>query len=132
MTPDSIPYKSLQWLVFLCVALHNLEEGLAAKALLPRVNDLVRGRVPATVLASTPGLEQVYLALAGATLVPLLLTVIATTGRPTRLKPYLVAVIAMGLLLNVFVPHVPAAVVVLVALTILLLGVPLLWFLTGN
>ena len=40
----------------------------------------------------------------------LALTVIATTGKPTRLKAYLVAVIAMGLLLNVFIPRVPAAV----------------------
>jgi uncharacterized protein with HXXEE motif len=103
-------YRSLQWLVFLCVALHNLEEGLAAKAYFPRVTELLRERVPPTLLAAVPSLEQFYIALVGATLVPLVLTLIASTGRPTRLKPYLVALIAMGLLLNVFIPHVPAAV----------------------
>jgi hypothetical protein len=110
MTLDSLSYRFSQWLVFLCVALHNLEEGLAAKDYFPKVKALLRDRVPATVLASVPSLEQFYIALAGATLVPLALTVIATTGRRTRLKSYLVVVIAMGLLLNVFIPHVPAAV----------------------
>jgi hypothetical protein len=169
VTLDRIPYRALQWLLILCVALHNLEEGLAAKVYFPKVQELLKGRVPATMLASMPGLEQFYVALVGATLVPLALTVIATTGRPTRLKSSLVAVIAMGLLLNVFIPHVPAAValggyapgvatavlvnlpfsiyflwrsmreghvdrrgliiVAIVALSILVFGVPLLWFL---
>jgi hypothetical protein len=172
MILDRLSYRGLQWLVVFCVALHNLEEGFAAEAYFPRVKDLLRQHVPATMLASIPGLEQFYIALAGATLVPVVLTVIATTGKPTPLKPYLVAVIAMGLLLNVFIPHVPAAVALggyapgvatavlvnlpvsiyfgrrslregrvdrrglvltaAIALTILLLGVPLLWFLTSG
>jgi hypothetical protein len=106
----SLSYRSLQWLVFLCVALHNLEEGLAAKAYFPKVKDLLRDSVPATVLAAVPSLGQFYIALAGATLVPLMLTLIATAGRPTRLKSHLVALVAVALLLNVFIPHVPAAV----------------------
>lgn len=172
MKLDRIPYRTLQWLVVACVALHNLEEGLAAKAYFPKVTELLRGRVPAPLLAAMPGLEQFYIALVGATVIPLVLTVIATTGRPQRIKPYLVAVVAMGLLVNVMVPHVPAAialggyapgvatavlvnlpfsmyflrrsvqeghidgrglaVVAAVALIILVLGVPLLWYLTGN
>jgi Protein of unknown function with HXXEE motif len=172
MTLDRIPYRVAQWLVFVCVALHNLEEGLAAKTYLPKLHELVRGRVPATVLAALPSVDTFYIALTGATLVPFVLTVIATTGRPTRLKGYLVAMVAMALLLNVVVPHVPAAValggyapgvatavfvnlpfsiyflrrsvregyvdrrglavVVAVALSILLLGVTLLWLLTSD
>ena len=110
MTFDKLPYRFLQWLLFLCVALHNLEEGVAAKSYLPRVHNLLRQHVPATLLGVVPTLDRFYIALLGATLVPLVLTVIATTGKPSRLKSYLVAVIAMGLLLNVFIPHVPAAV----------------------
>jgi hypothetical protein len=172
MVLKRLSYRSLQWLVFLCVALHNLEEGVAAKAYFPKVKDLLRERVPATMLASIPRVGQFYIALAGATLLPLVLTVIATIGKPTRLKSSLVAVIAMGLLLNVFIPHVPAAValggyapgvatavlvnlpfsiyflrrslreghvdrrglavIAAIALTILVLGVPLLWLLTSN
>lgn len=172
MTLDSLSYKSLQWMVFLCVVLHNLEEGLTAKAYFPKAKALMSGRVPATVLSSVPSLEQFYIALAGATFLPLVLTVIATTGKPTHIKSYFVAVIAAGLLLNVFIPHVPAAVALggytpgvatavlvnlpcsiyflrrslreghidrqglavtaAIALGILLLGVPLLWWLTSN
>lgn len=171
-TLDNVPYRALQWLVFACVALHNLEEGLAAKAYFPKVRDFLSGHLPATTLAAVPDLETFYIALVGATLVPLVLTVRATTGRPTRLKPYLVVVIAMGLLLNVFIPHVPAAValggyapgvatavllnlpfsiyflrrsareghvdrgglavVVAVAFSILVVGVPLLWYFIAN
>jgi hypothetical protein len=89
MTPDNLSYRHLQWLVFLSVALHNLEEGLGAQAYFPKVKDLLRARVPATVFSSVPGPEQFYMALAGATLLPLVLTVIATTGKSTRLKSYL-------------------------------------------
>ena len=171
MILDKLSYKSLQWLVFLCVVLHNLEEGLAAKAYFPKVRDLLSERVP-MAMAVVPSLEQFYIALAGATLLPLVLTVIATKGKPTQLKSYLVAVIAAGLLVNVFIPHVPAAVVLggyapgvatavlmnlpisiyflrrsvgegyidrqgliiagLIALGILVVGVPLLWWLTRN
>ena len=70
MTLDSLPYRFLQWLVFLSVALHHLEEGLAAKAYFPKVKDLLRERVSATVPAAVPSLEQFYIALAVATLVP--------------------------------------------------------------
>jgi len=129
-------------------------------------------RVSPTLLAAVPTLDQFYIALVGATLVPLVVTVIATTGKPTQLKSYVVVVIAMGLLLNVFIPHVPAAVALggyapgvatalllnlpfsiyflwrsereghvdrrglaiaaAIASSILLVGVPLLWFLTAN
>ena len=172
MVLDRLSYRFLQWLVLFCVAVHNLEEGLTAKAYFPKVKELLRERVPAIMLASMPSPEQFYIALAGATLLPLILTVIATTGKPTRLKSYLVAVIAMGLLLNVFIPHVPAAVALggyapgvvtavflnlpvsiyflrrslreghvdrrgllvtaVIALSILVLAVPLLWLLTSN
>lgn len=171
MKLDSMSYRSLQWLVWLCVVLHNAEEGIAARAYLPKVRDLLRGRVPPRVLDAIPGLEQFYIGLVGATLVPLALIVFATTGRPTPLKAYVVAVIAMGLMLNVVVPHVPAAVllggyapgvatavlvnlpfsiyflrrslreghierrgmalVVVIGLSSLVIGVPLLWFFTS-
>jgi hypothetical protein len=40
-----------------------------------------------------------------------LIIAFAATGRPTRIKAYLVAMVQAMLLMNVFVPHVPAAVV---------------------
>jgi hypothetical protein len=169
---DRISYTSLQWLVFACVLLHNIEEGIAARSYLPKVGAFLSGWVPAEVIGSLPTVEQFYGGLVGATLIPLALTAFATTGRPTRLKPYLVATIAAGLLLNVLLPHVPAAVALggyapgvvtalvlnlpvslyflrrslregridrrglaigaAIAFAFLVLGVPLLWFLTSS
>ena len=105
-----LSYRSLQWLVFLCLALHNLEEGLTMGAYLPRVRETLRQSTSPAMLELLPGVEQFHVGLVWATLLPLALTVIATTGRQAAYKPYLVAAIAAVLLVNVFVPHVPAAV----------------------
>ena len=107
---DRLSYRTLQWLVFVCVLLHNIEEGLAARSYLPKVGAFLSGWVPESVIGLLPSVGQFYAGLIGATLVPLALTFVATTGRPARWKPYLVAAVAAGLLLNVMLPHVPAAV----------------------
>jgi hypothetical protein len=96
--------------VWVCAAAHNLEEGLTAEAYLPEVKALLGGRTPASMAALVPGLQQFYIALIGATLIPLIMTAVATTGRPTPLKKYLSPLLAVTLLLNVFIPHVPAAI----------------------
>jgi hypothetical protein len=44
------------------------------------------------------------------TLGALSLTIVATAGRPTSRKPYLVVLLAGVMLLNVLIPHLPAAV----------------------
>ena len=110
MILDNLSYRSLQWLVIVFLALHNLEEALTAGAYFPKIDALLKSMgVPASLLASRPTLAQFYLALAGATIFPLIIVALATTGRPTRLKAYAVAVLQAMLLVNVFVPHVPAA-----------------------
>ena len=62
------------------------------------------------MLGMVPGPQEFYIALIGATLIPLIMTAVATTGSRTRLKKYLSPLLAVTLLLNVFIPHVPAAV----------------------
>ena len=110
MILDTLSYRSLQWLVIIFLALHNLEEAVTMKAYFTSINDLLRNvGVPANLLASRPTLAQFHLALIGATIFPLIIVIIANTGRPARFKPYLVAMIQAMLLVNVFVPHVPAA-----------------------
>ncbi len=103
-------YKSLQWLLWVCVAAHNLEEGLTAEAYFPKVEGLLADRVPVSLVALVPDLQEFYLALIGATLIPLIMTVMATTGQPTPVKKHLSPLLAVTLLLNVFIPHVPAAI----------------------
>ena len=110
MILDKLTYKALQWLVFLFLLLHNLEEAITLKAYFPKINALLNGSVPASLLALRPTPTQFYIALAGATIFPLLIVAIATTGKPTRTKDYLVAILQALLLVNVFVPHVPAAI----------------------
>lgn len=109
MILDGLTYRTLQWLVFLFLLLHNLEEAVTLKTYFPKINALLSGTVPASLLASRPTPTQFYLALVGATIFPLLIIAIATTGKPTRIKDYLVAILQALLLVNVFVPHVPAA-----------------------
>ena len=109
MAPERLSYRALQWLVFAFLALHNLEEGLTAHAYLPKVEALLRGRVPAEFIAGLPTAGQFYVALVGATLVPLALVLYAASGRPSDFKNYAVATLQALVLVNVFVPHVPAA-----------------------
>jgi Protein of unknown function with HXXEE motif len=98
-------------MVFLFLALHNIEEALTMKAYLPQISNLLSKIAPASPLVSSlPPINQFYFALIGATIFPLLLIIIATTGRPTPFKPYIVAVIQALVLVNVFVPHVPSAI----------------------
>lgn len=110
MILDNLTYRTLQWLVFLFLALHNLEEAVTLKSYFAEINALLKGSVPASLLASRPTPAQFYIALVGATIFPLLIVAFATTGKPTRTKDYLVAILQALLLVNVFVPHMPAAV----------------------
>jgi hypothetical protein len=109
MLPDKLSDTSLQWLVFALLALHNLEEALTMRAYFPRISELLRANAPASLVSAMPTLAEFYAALAGATIFPLILVMVATTGRPSKLKYYLVALVQAQVLLNVFVPHVPAA-----------------------
>jgi Protein of unknown function with HXXEE motif len=109
MLLDKLSYTSVQWLVLAFLALHNLEEALTMRAYLPRIGELLHEHAPAGFAPVLPTPAQFYAALAGATLIPLLLVAFATTGRPSKLKFYLVAFVQAQVFLNVFVPHVPAA-----------------------
>jgi hypothetical protein len=110
MPPDKLSYRSVQWLVFAFLALHNLEEGLTMHLYFPRINELLREIAPPTLVSVMPTPAQFYAALVGATLIPLLLVIFATTGTPSQFKSYLVAIVQAQVCLNVLVPHVPAAI----------------------
>ncbi|HEV2881400.1 MAG TPA: HXXEE domain-containing protein [Pyrinomonadaceae bacterium] len=109
MSLDKLSYPSVQWLAFAFLALHNLEEALTMHLYFPRIAGLLRKHALAHLAPAIPTPAQFYAALAGATLFPLILVVVATTGRPSKIKFYLVALVQAQVLLNVFVPHLPAA-----------------------
>jgi hypothetical protein len=112
MLPERLPYRSVQRLLALVIALHNAEEAVTAEAYLPRVHDIIE-RIPALRDAGVvpPSLTRLYLALVVVTLVPALIVAWATTGRDGRVKRQIVAFIAAALLWNVFLPHLSAMVV---------------------
>ena len=107
-----LSYRSLQRTLALVIALHNAEEGITAGAYLPRVREIIE-RVPALRERGLlpPSLPRLYLALIVVTLVPALIIGWATTGRDSSVKREVVAVIAAALLWNVFLPHIPAMIV---------------------
>jgi uncharacterized protein with HXXEE motif len=107
-----LPYRSLQRLLALVIALHNAEEAVTADAYLPRARQIIE-RIPALRDAGVvpPSLPRLYLALVIVTLVPALIVAWATTGRDSLVKRQIVAFIAAALLWNVFLPHLSAMVV---------------------
>jgi len=107
---DRVPYRNLQWLPFCCLLLHNAEEAWTFAAYRQPSEDLLREFMPARVPAHLPSVAQFRTALVVATLVPFVLTFIATRAPATALKNYLVAMLAAILLVNVFLPHLPAAI----------------------
>jgi hypothetical protein len=112
LLPERLPYRSLQRLLALVIALHNAEEAVTAEAYLPRVREIIE-RIPALRDAGVapPSLQRLYLALVVVTAVPALLIAWATTGRDSFAKRQIVALIAAALLWNVFLPHLSAMVV---------------------
>ncbi len=111
MSADRLSYRTLQWLVAIFAALHNFEEALTIPSYAPEVRQRLAQVLPSTVLAATEDLSWFYVALAVATIVPILVVLVATTVRPSRGATWAVAFVQSLLLVNVFVPHIPAAVV---------------------
>lgn len=111
MLLDQLSYRSLQWLVVAFLTLHNLEEGLTAPAYFPKVEGLLAGRAPGWLQVSVPAPGQFFAALVGATVVPLLLVAFAARGRQTAFKSYLVVAVQALVLVNVFLPHIPSAII---------------------
>lgn len=110
MSVDRLSYRTLQWLVAIFAVLHNLEEALTIPSYAPEVRQRLSRVLPSTVLAATEDLSLFYVALAVATVVPILVVLVATTGRPSRGAAWTVAFVQSLLLVNVVIPHIPAAV----------------------
>jgi uncharacterized protein with HXXEE motif len=109
---DRLPYRWLQWLVALFLALHNLEEALTMGEYLPHIEEQLSGLVFGRRFAAIQDLSWFYSSLLGATLLPAAVVWAATTGRPSRAKAWAVAFVQSLMLANVLVPHVVLAAVV--------------------
>jgi len=107
---DRLSYRTLQWLVAVFALLHNLEEGLTMPRYAPVVRQRLSGVAPAVLLAATRDLSWFCVALVVATVVPTLVVLVATTGRRGRAAAWAVVFVQSLFFVNVFVPHIPAAV----------------------
>lgn len=110
MSVGRLSYRTLQWLVAIFAVLHNLEEALTIPSYAPEVRQRLSRVLPSTVLAASEDLSWFYVALTVATVVPILVVLVATTGRPSRGAAWTVAFVQSLLLVNVVIPHIPAAV----------------------
>lgn len=102
-------YATLRWALIPVIAAHNFEEWLTFP---------VYGEA-ASVLASRLGVEfaapawgTLQAALILVTVIPALIVVWASTGRQHRTKDLVLCAVASIFLVNVFVPHLPAAIAI--------------------
>lgn len=101
-------YSVLSWLLVPAIALHNFEEWLT----LSQYGDVgitLAHRLGVSV-APPPG-SVFTTALLLVTIVPATLIISGSAGAPSRLKTWLVCFVASIYLANVFLPHIPAALV---------------------
>ena len=101
-------YKVLRWALIPAIAAHNFEEwltfplfGLDASRTLARFGLSLRS-VPWAVTE---------LALIAVTVIPALVIIYAATGQQRRTKDFLVSMLAGIFFANVFLPHIPSAIV---------------------
>lgn len=80
------------------------------RAFAPTVRQHLAGIAPAGLLAATEHLSWFYIALVVVTIIPFLVVLTATKSQPTKASAWAVLVVQSIFLVNVFVPHVPAAV----------------------
>lgn len=107
---DFLSYRTLQWLVAGFALLHNLEEGLTMRAYAPVVRERLSTFAPSSFIAATEDLSWFYAGLLVATILPVLVVLAATTVRPTGGSAWAVVFVQSVFLVNVFLPHLPAAV----------------------
>jgi hypothetical protein len=105
-----ISYRTLQWFVAASALLHNLEEALTMPTYAPLIRERLSGVAPPSLLAATGHLSWFYSGLIVATIVPLLLVIVAVNNPGKRAAAWAVVFVQSLFLVNVFVPHVPAAV----------------------
>jgi len=97
-----MPFSKLQWLFPIAVALHNGEEAIW----MPAWDAEHAARLPVH-----PGAEEIRIALAVLTVAALAVTYLSVRKGPNSIWAYLTFGYIVTMLVNVFVPHVPVALV---------------------
>jgi hypothetical protein len=106
---QKIPLRTLQWGVLASFCLHNLEEAWAMRTQRAVLAELVSKLPLAFMRRELPSTELFYAAVIGATVLGVVVTWVSTRGELTPWKTYLFCALVATVLLNVFVPHLPAS-----------------------
>lgn len=109
LTIDRLGYRTTQWLVAVFATLHNLEEAMTMGSYAPLLRHRLSGLAPAGYLAATEHLSWFYEALIVATVIPILVVVVAVRHPANRFASWAVVLVQSLFLVNVIIPHVPAA-----------------------
>lgn len=99
-------WRRWAWILFAAFVVHNVEEAATMQSFLAHADDAFRS-LPMVGSLSLPAFLA---ALTTITLVGLALVAVGTTVGTARWKPYLPGTLAAVIVLNVAIPHVPAAV----------------------
>ena len=106
----AVPLRHILWYVPLVLTLHNTEEALTMPRWVAEHSSEIMGRVPFfNAVQFTP--RQLLSSLAIATVVPFVVTLMCAGGEKRSRKLFLLFLLQMIILLNVFVPHMVATVV---------------------
>ena len=103
----SLTFKQVLWFIPIVLTLHNIEEALTmptwVMAHLPLINESLPIAIHFTPM-------QLLLSLLLATVVPLIVTMVCINGEKRSGKLYLLFLLQMIVLLNVFIPHIAASI----------------------
>jgi hypothetical protein len=97
-------FRIIAWAFVVGEGLHNLEEWLTLRAFLPRAQAMLARFGPGFAEPPWPVLQVGFVLVAVA---PAVLVALATTGRRSGVKDWLVCWCAATYLANVFLPHIP-------------------------
>jgi len=106
---DRLGYRTTQWLVAVFALLHNLEEAITMGRYAPLVRHRLSGLAPSGYLAATEHLSWFFEGLIVATIIPMLAVIVAVRNPANRFAAWAVVLVQTVFLMNVIIPHVPAA-----------------------
>lgn len=105
--------RTLSWTLFAAFCLHNAEEALTMQASRGRLVALLAKLSHVAGPRALPASDDFYVALIAVTVLGAAITWMVTRGESKAWQSYLLAAFAATILLNVFIPHVPASLLAL-------------------
>ena len=107
---NDVPLRQFLWYIPLVLTLHNIEEALTMPRWVAEHSSEIMSRLPSFIEVQFTS-RQLFASLAISTIVPFVATLLCVDGEKRSRKLFLLFLLQMIILLNVFVPHIVATVV---------------------